>query len=79
MEKKTVIILCVLVFVVAAVIGGVLTYNALETNNSLKLTVNSVEDLKALVDQIYAGVSIEMPMVQTTEFTDKEMIQSFLN
>ena len=78
MNKKT-LILCAVVFIVAAVISGIMTYNSLEKKYSSNLTVNSAADLTALVDQIYAGVSIEMPMLMTQELdmTDVETVKFF--
>ena len=78
MNKKTLII-GVVVFVVVAVISAVMTYNSLEEKHSSNLTINSVADLTALIDQIYAGVSIEMPMLMTQELdmTDLETVKYF--
>jgi len=43
------------------------------------LSVNRAEDLTVLVDQIYKGVSIEMPMLMTQELdmTDAETVKYF--
>ena len=78
MNKKTLII-AIVVFIVVAVISAVMTYNSLEEKYSSNLTVNSAEDLTTLVDQIYAGVSIEMPSVMTQELdmTDVETVKYF--
>ena len=78
MNKKTLII-GVVVFVVVAVISAVMTYNSLEEKHSSNLTINSVAYLTALIDQIYAGVSIEMPMLMTQELdmTDLETVKYF--
>lgn len=78
MNKKNLIIGAI-VFIVVAVISAVMTYNSLEEKHSSNLTINSVADLTALVDQIYAGVSIEMPMLMTQELdmTDVENVKYF--
>lgn len=72
--NKTVKILIAVAIVVAviavvAVVGG--------NNSKSNLTVNSAADLTALVDQIYSGVTIEMPMVMTQEIdvTDADMVK----
>lgn len=81
MSKKSIIIVAV-VGLMVLVLGGFLGYNLAAKNDKSKasnLTVNSAEDLSALVDQIYAGVSIEMPMLMTQELdmTDVETVKYF--
>ena len=78
MNKKTLII-CVALFIVVAVISGIMTFNYLERKYSSNITVNSAADLTALIDQIYSGVSIEMPMLMTQELdmTDAETVKYF--
>lgn len=84
MSKKSIIII-VVIGIVVAIVGGILGYNfaasADKENNNVSnasnLSVNSAEDLTALVDQIYAGVSIQMPalMTQTVETTDVDTVK----
>ena len=78
MNKKTIIIVAV-VAVIALVLGIISGYNSAAKNDSKasNLSINSSEDLTALVDQIYAGVSIEMPMLmtQSVETTDADTVK----
>ena len=80
MSKTVKIIIAVAVVLVAvvAVLVGVFVFGN-ESKTSSNLTVNSVEDLTALVDQIYESVSIEMPMVMTipVDTTDVDAVKSF--
>lgn len=77
--SKTVKIIIVVALVIAlvAVVGGFLMMK--NSKPASNLSVNSAEDLTALVDQIYSNVSIEMPMLQTMplETTDADMVKSF--
>ena len=75
MNKTTKIILAVLAVVVAVVVV-ILMMNSKSSSN---LSVKSAEDLTALVDKIYEGVSIEMPMLMTQELdmTDTETVKYF--
>jgi len=75
MNKTTQIILAVVAVAVVAIVGVILMMNS---KPGSKLNVSSVEDLTALVDQIYEGVSIEMPMLMTQELdvTDTETLES---
>lgn len=73
---KIIIAVAVVVIAVAAILVGVFAFGG-DSKSKTNLNINSSADLATLIDQIYAGVSIEMPMVQTTELTDKDMIQSF--
>ena len=79
MNKTVKIIIAVAVIVVAvvAILVGVFAFN--NSKPASNLTVSSAEDLTALVDQIYAGVSIEMPMLMTQELdmTDAETVKYF--
>ena len=61
MNKTTKIVIAVVAVVVVAVALVLL----LNSKSASKLSVNSAEDLTALVDKIYEGVSIEMPMLMT--------------
>ena len=77
MNKTTKIILAVVaVITVVAIVGVILMMNSKPASN---LSVKSAEDLTALVDKIYEGVSIEMPMLMTQELdmTDTETVKYF--
>ena len=73
---KIIIAVAVVVIAVAAILVWVFAFGG-DSKSKTNLNINSSADLATLIDQIYAGVSIEMPMVQTTELTAKDMIQSF--
>ena len=70
--KKTVIIIVAVVIVIAIVAALILLPNNAKSN----LSINSAEDLNTLVDNIYAGVTIEMPgvMTQPVDVTDKDAV-----
>ena len=76
MNKTTKIILAVVAVAVVAVVGVILMMNSKSGSN---LNVSSAADLTALVDKIYEGVSIEMPMLMTQELdmTDAETVKYF--
>ena len=78
MSKTVKIIIAVAVVVVAliAVLVGVFAFDSKPTSN---LNISSAADLTALVDKIYEGVSIEMPMLMTQELdmTDAETVKYF--
>lgn len=76
MNKTTKIILVVVAVAVVALVGVILMMNSKPSSN---LSVNSAEDLTALVDQIYEGVSIEMPMLMTmpVDTTDADAVKAF--
>ena len=72
MKKSTIVIIAVCVVVVA-----VLAVVFLSTGSSSNLpTITSAENLSALVDSIYAGVTDEMPgvMTQPIDVTDKDTV-----
>lgn len=73
---KIIIAVAVVLVTVVAILVGVFAFSSKPKSN---LTVNSVADLTTLVDQIYAGVSIEMPMLMTQELdmTDVETVKYF--
>lgn len=73
MSKTTKIVIAVVA--VVAVVAIVLVM--MNSKSGSKLKVNSAEDLTALVDEIYAGVSIEMPMLMTQvlEMSEVETVQ----
>lgn len=79
MNKTVKIIIAVVIAIVAvvAILVGVFAFGNSKPKSNL--TINSAEDLTALIDQIYAGISIEMPMVmsQQIESTDAEMVQMY--
>ena len=72
--NKTVKILIGVGVAVVAILVAVFAFGSKPASN---LKVSSVEDLTALVDQIYEGVSIEMPMLMTQELdmTDAETVK----
>jgi len=84
MSKKSIIIVAVIAIVVA-IVGGILGYNFAakadkdNVTNTSNLSVNSADDLTALVDQIYSGVTIEMPMLMTmpVDIADVDAVKSF--
>lgn len=77
MNKTTKIILAVVIVlaVVVVLIGALMAGN--NSKPASNLTVNTEEDLTALVDQIYEGVSIEMPMLMTmpVDTTDADSVK----
>lgn len=86
MNKKTLIIVAI-IGIIALVLGIVFGYNSASKQDESKqdaaktsnLNINTAEDLTALVDKIYDGISIEMPMLQTMplETTDTDMVKMF--
>ena len=86
MNKKTLIIV-VIVGIIALVLGIVSGYNSAskqdeskqEVSKTSNLNINTAEDLTTLVNKIYDGISIEMPMLQTMplESTDTDMVKIF--
>ena len=79
MNKTVKIIIAVVIAIVAvvAILVGVFAFGNSKPKSNL--TINSAEDLTALIDQIYSGVSIEMPMLMTQELdmTDTETVKYF--
>ena len=89
MNKKAIIIVAILA-VIALVIGIFSGYKSAEEKAeenkkeetkvpTSNITVNSVDDLTALVDKIYEGISIEMPMLMTQaiDITDSDAVKMF--
>lgn len=78
--NKTVKIL-IAIIIVALVVGVVIAVASKnkKEGSSSKIAVNSVEDLTALVDKIYEGVSLEMPMLMTQalDMQDEETVKYF--
>lgn len=72
---KIIIAVAVVVAAVVAVLVGVLAFGGSKSS----LNITSLDELTALVDQIYAGVSIEMPMLQTMplENVDPDMLSMY--
>ena len=79
--KKSIIILVAVIAIVliALVIANVLGILGDSSKTKSNLQITSVEDLTALVDRIYEGLDVEMPMVftQALEVTDAETVQAF--
>ena len=79
MNKTVKIIIAVVIAIVAvvAILVGFFAFGNSKPKSNL--TINSAEDLTALIDQIYSGVSIEMPMLMTQELdmTDTETVKYF--
>lgn len=71
MNKKVKIIIAVVVALLAILVGVVVFSSKPEPKSNL--AINSVADLTTLVDQIYSGVSIEMPMLMTQELNMTEV------
>ncbi len=73
MKKSTIVIIAVVaVIAIVAIVALVLNGGA----KSNLPAINSAEDLSALVDSIYAGVTDEMPgvMTQPIDVTDKDSV-----
>lgn len=76
--KKTIGILIAVVVLVALIVVAVFVINNNKKTPS-NLNINNVEELTALVDKIYEGVTIEMPMLQTmpVDMADVDAVKSF--
>ena len=76
--NKTVKII-IAVAIVAVVVVAILLATSNIAKPTSNLIVSSVDDLTALVDKIYEGVSIEMPRVMTMpiDTTDADAIKAF--
>ena len=72
---KIIIALAVALVTVIALLVGVFSIN----NSKSKLNISGEEDLTTLIDQIYAGVSIEMPMLMTVpvDTTDADAVKAY--
>lgn len=70
--KKTIIVIIAALIVIAIAAALILLPNNAKSN----LSINSTEDLTTLVDNIYSGITIEMPgvMTQPIDVTDKDMV-----
>ena len=75
MSKTVKIIIAVVAILVVAAVVVILMPKDSKTNSNL--TINTEEDLTILVDQIYADLSIEMPMLMTmpVDTTDAESVK----
>lgn len=75
MNKTTKIVIAVVAIVAVVALAVVLLMNSKPKTNLD--TIGSNEDLAALVDKIYDGLEIQMPMVQTQEVdvTNNDMVQ----
>ena len=75
MNKTTKIVVAVVAIVAVVAVAVVLLINSKPKTNLAP--IKSTEDLSALVDKIYDGLEIQMPMVQTQEVdvTDNDMLQ----
>lgn len=77
--KKTHIIIGI-IGIIALVAGIFVGYNA-KSNKELEsnLNINSAEELTTLIDQIYEGITIEMPMLATmpVDTADVDAVKSF--
>ena len=74
--NKTVKILIGVGVAVVAILVAVFAFGSKPASN---LKVSSAEDLETLINQIYEGVSIEMPMLMTQalDMTDAETVKYF--
>lgn len=77
MKKSIKILVVVIAVLVVTAVATLLVLNLSKPKSNLQ--ISSVEDLTALVDKIYEGIEIEMPMVmsQALEVTDAETVQAF--
>ena len=78
--KKTYIVIIGAICIIALIAGiFVGYYNAPKKQETSNLNISSAEDLTALIDQIYTGVTIEMPMLATipVDTTDADSVKSF--
>ena len=74
----TIAIVSVIVLAIVAVLVGIFAFT-FGSKPASNLEVNSAADLTALIDQIYSGVTIDMPMLMTQELdmTDAESVEYF--
>ena len=76
--KKTIKIMIIIITIIAviAVIAGVIAINSKPKTNLQ--TINSTEDLSALVEEIYKGQTIKMPMLMTQviDTSDNDAVKS---
>lgn len=74
--NKTVKIIIAVVAVVA-VVALIIAFAGGKSKPTSNLTINTAEDLSALVDRIYEGLTIEMPMLMTmpVDTTDAEAVK----
>ena len=80
MNKTIKITILIMVgLIIAILLFLVFSNRTVENTIQTNLNINKVEDLEALVDQIYDGVSIEMPsvMTQRIDINDADAVKSF--
>jgi len=77
MKKSIKILIAVIAILVVTAVVVVLSVNLSKSKSNLQIA--TVEDLTALVDKIYDGLEVEMPMLMTQalEVTDPETVQAF--
>lgn len=77
MKKSIKILLIVIAILAVVTVAVVLATKSAKPKSNLQIA--SAEDLTALVDNIYEGLEVEMPMVmsQALEVTDAETVQAF--
>ena len=75
MKKTTKIIIAIVIVIIAVLALFLLFGNKTESN----IKINSAEELTSLIDDIYAGVEIEMPMLMTQpiDIADKDAVKAF--
>ena len=75
MSKTVKIIIAVVA--ILAVVAVVVILMSRESRPTSNLTINTAEDITSLVDQVYEGVSIEMPSLMTmpVDTTDAESVK----
>lgn len=78
-NKTTKIIIVVVAIILVLLAIAIYAFGGKKADTKTNLNINSVEDLTALVEQIYSGVSLEMPMLQTTqvETDNADIVKSF--
>ena len=76
MKKSVKLIIAICIIVIAIVAVLVIKNNG---NESKGISVNNAQDLITLVDDIYAGVTLEMPslMSQEIDISDKDSVKAF--
>lgn len=70
--KKKIIIIAVMIVVAVAIVGGILLNNKEDVveenkNNATAITLKTVEDIKTLINNIYAKTNIELAALESRE------------
>ena len=75
--KKTNKLILVIVIAILVIVAAVVLIN--KNGSSSSISVSSQEDLTTLIDDIYAGVTVEMPslMTQAIGIEDNDAVKSF--